>query len=72
MFDLLTIEEDQAAAALGWSLEYVYDIKTKRWSVQIFPVAMTTNVVGLARTGHPLAIKALRLMATPVTKGKKK
>lgn len=82
MYDLLTIEEDQEAAASGWSLEYVYDIKSGRWVVQILPLlfikpfhyadAMATQVVGMARLGNPLALKALRLVAAPVTRKKTK
>ena len=82
MYDLLTIEEDKQAAAGGWSLEYVYDTKTSRWVVQILPRsfmkpfhfadAMAARVVGMARMGDPLSIKALRLMAAPVTRKKTK
>lgn len=82
MFDLLTIEEDREAAASGWSLNYVYDARAERWAVQILPLifakpfehadAMASQVIGLARIGHPLALKALRFVAAPVTRGKKK
>ena len=81
MIDLLTVEEDKQAAAEGWRVGYVYDLKTDRWTVQIFPLAfvkpfafadaMAAHVVGLARMGHPIALKAVRFVANPVTrKGK--
>lgn len=73
MFDLLTIEEDIEAALFGWGVNYVYDLQSRRWTVQILPLTFlppttnadiaTSQVVGLARSGHLLAIKALRLVA---------
>lgn len=82
MYDLFTVEEDKEAAASGWSLNYVYDTKNQRWATQIFPLvfakpfecadAMASQVIGLARMGHPLALKALRFVAAPVTKRSKK
>lgn len=81
MYDLFTVEEDKEAAASGWSLNYVYNMKTQRWATQILPLAfiepfksaeaVATHVVGLARMGHALSIKALRLVAAPVTREKK-
>ena len=82
MFDLLTIEEDREAAAMGWSLNYVYHAEAKRWNAQVFPLAfvkpfecaesMAAHVVGMARMGHPLSIKALRFVAAPVIREEKK
>lgn len=82
MLDLLTIEEDSEATAMGWSLNYVYNAQAERWTVQILPLAfiepfksaeaVATHVVGLARMGHSLSIKALRLVAAPVTREGKK
>lgn len=82
MYDLLNSEEDREAAALGWSLNYVYNAQAERWVVQILPLAFTkplhfadamaSHVVGMARMGHELSIKTLRFVAAPVTrKGKK-
>ena len=82
MFDLLSLEEDKEAAALGWCLSYVYNTKTCRWAIQILPLVFSepleyvdviaAKVVGMGRINHPLALKALRLMATPVTRRKNK
>ena len=72
MFDLLTLDEDKQAAASGWTLQYVYDDKTSRWTVQVFPIAMTVNVIHQARIGNQLALKALRFVAAPVTRKKTK
>lgn len=72
MFDLLTIEEDAQAASEGWSLNYVFDLQKNKWIVEISPSEMATTVIGMARMNHPLALKALRLVAAPITrKGKK-
>ena len=72
MYDLLTVEEDKAAALLGWAVQYVFDLQRKKWTVQIFPGELGTAVVNMARQGDALAIKTLRLVANPVIrKGKK-
>ena len=85
MNDLLTIEETAEAADQGWLLQHVYDQGLKRWAVMVLPLQFGTAhlptadaagafVVALARQGHTLAIKALRLVMAshaPVTKGKK-
>lgn len=82
MFDLLTIEEDQEAARLGWNLNYVFNDAANQWSVQILPTVfaapfkyaeiMAAKVVGDARMGHALSIKALRLTVAPIKpKGKR-
>lgn len=82
MYDLLTTEEDKAAAALGWTVQYVFDLERGRWTVQILPKdfappfdrtdLVTSMVVGMARQGDKLSIKALRLIAKPLTKKGKK
>ncbi len=55
---------------MGWALQYVYDLDTARWRVQVLttnPVhpnaeAAGAHVVGQARAGQPLATKAIRLV----------
>ena len=66
--ELLTTEERAEAAAQGWGLFHVYDPKASRWRVQALglqtPAAPETGalIVGLARQGMPLAIRALQLI----------
>lgn len=83
MYDLLTVEEDEVAASLGWVVQYVFDLRRDRWTVQILPAQfgppfdqadqVGALVVGMARQGNALSVKALRLVSNPVTrKGKKK
>ena len=83
MFDLLTKEEDEQAAARGWSLEYVFDCATNRLVVAILPKqfkppfvngeTMVRAVVAHARTGDRLSARALKLlMRGPVTQTRKK
>ena len=78
--ELLSTAEDAEAAALGWLLCHVHD--GKRWAVQVLPLAFSkavpcaemagAHVVGQARLGHPLSLKALRLLqAGAQPKGKK-
>lgn len=66
MFDLLTIEEDAAAAAQGWTLNHVYDLEAARWRVMTLgsPHAEAAGqfVVNRARMGDALAQKALGLV----------
>ena len=63
MHDLLTVEEDKAAAAQGWVLAHVYDMEVKQWVVRILPATAVPQVVALAKTGNALALKALRILA---------
>ncbi len=71
--DLLTKEEDAAAQSQGWSLGHVYDLASKKWSVQVYGMPSCekagASVVNLARMGNPLAIKALRLIQESHTQG---
>ncbi len=64
--ELLTKEEDVQASSQGWSLGHVYDLNTKRWSVQVYGMPSCEKagafVVNQARMGSALAIKALRLI----------
>lgn len=64
--DLLTKEEDAIAAANGWSLCHVYDLESSKWRVQVYGMpsseAAGQAVVGRARMGDALCIKALRLV----------
>lgn len=64
MLDLLTTEEDKAAADMGWGLYHVYDEKFNQWVIRILPTDAAEKVVGMARANNPVAIKALRLMTT--------
>lgn len=80
MRDLLTAEEDAAAAQDGWGLHDVYDLSAQRWRVMVLgtPNAETASrrVVERARQGSAIAIKALRLVVKGVpakpAKGKKR
>lgn len=64
--ELLTIDEDKAAAAQGWSLNHVFDLELDKWRVMVLghPSAEIAGqaVVHLARQGSPLAQKALGLI----------
>ena len=66
--ELLNVEESAVAATQGWGLFHVYDLKTSRWKVQALglqvPAAPETGtlIVGLARQGMPVAIRALQLI----------
>lgn len=66
MRDLLTAEEDVAAAKAGWGLYDVYDPDARRWRVMVLgsPNAETASraVIEQARGGSSLAVKALRLI----------
>ena len=62
MHDLLTLEEDQIAAAQGWGLHHVYELELKQWVIRILPATAATHVVTLARNNQALPLKALRLM----------
>lgn len=78
MFDLLSIQEDQAAAAQGWELAYVYDQGRKQMRPQVLALpghfkhaeAASAFVVDQARLRNELAIKAIRLVVHHA-KGKK-
>ncbi|NQW81317.1 MAG: hypothetical protein HQ445_09105 [Polaromonas sp.] len=83
-FELLNAHEAAEAAALGWALHHVYDLRLGRWSVAVLPARpgiepLTSAahagafVVGLARSGNALAVKALRLVMAShsPTQGKK-
>lgn len=80
MRDLLTAEEDAAAALDGWGLHDVYDLSAQRWRVMVLgtPNAETASrrVVERARQGSAIALKALRLVvkgvASKPAKGKKR
>ena len=76
MRDLLTADEDLQAAAQGWGLFDVYDLKTTRWRVMVLgqPSAEVASrrVVEQARQGSGVALKALRLVVKGVVPGKPK
>lgn len=78
MSDLLSIEEDKAAAKQGWGLHHVYDQDVDQWVVRVLPItfrpplpdAKTAGayVVNLARSGDGLAQKALQILMHGVPK----
>ena len=70
MLDLLTIEEDKAAAEQGWGLYHVYDEKADQWVVRILPADAAEKVVAMARTSAPLALRALTILSN--SKGARK
>lgn len=61
-FDLLTKEEDVAAAAQGWNVYHVYELEAQKWVIRVLPAEVVPGVINLAKQGNPLAIKALRLV----------
>ncbi len=64
--DWLSTDEAAIAAAQGWSLSHVYDLKSEKWIVQVYGQPSSEQagqfVVGRARAGDALAQKALRLV----------
>lgn len=86
MFDLLTNQEAEHAAQLGWSLCPVYDMGKTRWALEVLPTdhpessaaAAQARVYALARGGDVVAIKSLQLVvrshqpAKPAKKARKK
>ena len=70
MFDLLTPDENRHAAACGWQLNTVYDMNRKRWALEVMPCDhpktsahhTQVRVVGLARAGDAVAMRALQLV----------
>ena len=76
MYDLLSLEEDVAAAAAGWGVHDVYDLKAGKWRVMVLGLphaeAASRRVVEQARHGSKLAQKALTLVLHGPPKRKKK
>lgn len=64
--ELLTPDEVSKAAMQGWSLCHVFDLESSKWRVQIYGAPRCDLagqlVVGQARMGDALCIKALRLV----------
>lgn len=60
--DLLTKDERAIATKLGWDVHHVFDLETQKWCVRILPTTSLGGVIHLAKTGNPLATKALRLV----------
>lgn len=68
---MLDAVEREQAAAMGWELREVFDLKTGRMELAVLPLdferadasAAYRYVVTLAKGRHVLAIKALTLMA---------
>ena len=61
-YELLTIEESTSALAQGWGIHHVHDLGTASWLVRILPPQARQHVVNLAKAGHPIPQKALRLI----------
>lgn len=67
----LTAEELRHAEAHGWTLAEVYDPEHHRVTLSVLPVVfagtnaadMLRHVIGLAKKGDPVALKALTLVA---------
>jgi len=68
--DLLTKNEAVQAAAEGWLVSHVYDLKSKSWRVMILPYGERFKkdakkasywVMGRAQQSSALHLKALRL-----------
>ena len=73
MTNLLTNGEAAEALAHGWKLCDVFDLDLKRWLVLVLPAVIGQSpqytpaqalkyVIGWAKQGHPLSLKALRLV----------
>lgn len=82
MFDLLTTEEDEAAAKQGWQLTYVFDPRTKRTAPEILPswthpkvktkdVATRVAVAMAHGKNDPVAKRAVQLVMRKPTGAKK-
>jgi hypothetical protein len=71
MHDLLTDEETTHAAAQGWLLSWVYDLRTRRLTADILPVtpgqgtqAAIQFVVNKAKQRDAVALRALQLVTS--------
>lgn len=81
MIGLLTPAEVAQAASEGWALEDIYVTPMGRWLVQILPArghalfpyagSAGAHVVGQARAGQALHLKALRLVVADIQRKKK-
>ena len=68
--EFLTPLEEAEAYDLGWRLERVFQLETLRWRVMIMPdgaypldvESTAREVIYQAKTGNPVAIKALRIV----------
>lgn len=71
--ELLNPKETAIAAAMGWSVRHVYDLRSARWLVLVMPAVLGSAplptaesagifVINLARQGNALAVKAMRLV----------
>ena len=77
-FDLMTPDEDKAAASQGWGLHHVFDLDTSKWVIRVLSQGLSEphnhsegaslHVVNLARQGQPVAQKALKLLMHGVPK----
>lgn len=76
--DLLTADEDKIAATQGWGIFHVYDQGVSQWVIRILSLGLQpphnhseaagVHVVGLARSGQPVAQKALKILMHGVPK----
>jgi hypothetical protein len=68
--EFLTPIEAAEAFNLGWRLERVFQLETLQWRVMIMPdgaypldvESTAREVIYQAKTGNPVAIKALRIV----------
>lgn len=68
---MLDAVETQQAAAMGWELREVYDLKTNRMELAVLPLSLENNsapatyryVVEMAKRRNAVALRALNLIA---------
>jgi hypothetical protein len=79
--DLLTRQEAEAAASMGWGLYDVYDVDRRTVLVMVLPTPFAEGksakraleaVTTMAQRGHALCQKALRIAAQSNMQGTKK
>ena len=80
--DLLSVEETTVARREGWQMYYVFDGSARSWSTKALPIgfckslphvpAFINSLAERAKSGSPLALKALRMSAQPPFKKEEK
>jgi hypothetical protein len=68
--EFLTPDEERLANELGWKIERVFQLGTLKWRVMILPaggypmdpISTAREVIYQAKTGVPVAIKALKIV----------
>lgn len=77
---MLSETEAVQARALGWELIEVYDLKTEKIDVAVFPAdghtgsqpELVKHVIQLAKSGNKVALKTLQLIVKYKSKSKRK